>query len=107
MTVNDPRDDDDECPNCGGEGFVFNCFDGCCEDSEIGCDDCTRPCACQPRQASPELQDVLRDALSAPGSGNARCDNRGCENAAAGFDEFGDALCEDCLMEVAMGGFDL
>lgn len=35
---------DDECPVCGGEGFIFDCFDGCCIDAEIGCDDCTSPC---------------------------------------------------------------
>lgn len=56
--------DDDECPICGGEGFTFDCFDGCCEDADVGCDDCTRPCQCQKRQAPPELQDVLRDALA-------------------------------------------
>ncbi len=36
--------DELECPECGGEGFVFGCFDGCCLDADIGCDDCTRPC---------------------------------------------------------------
>lgn len=59
----DPCDDDDECPNCGGEGFTFDCFDGCCADAHVGCDDCTRTCDCQKRQASPELQEVLREAL--------------------------------------------
>jgi len=58
-------DCDDECPICGGEGFVFECFDGCCADCDIGCDDCTRLCDCQrPRQASPELRDVLSEALA-------------------------------------------
>ena len=38
---------DDECPICGGEGFVFECFDGFCEDADIGCDDCERPCECK------------------------------------------------------------
>lgn len=33
---------DDKCPCCGGEGFIFECFDGFCEDCDIGCDDCTR-----------------------------------------------------------------
>lgn len=37
--------DDDTCQNCGGEGFVSDCFDGLCADAEIGCDDCTRPCS--------------------------------------------------------------
>lgn len=59
-----PDYDDGECPICGGEGFVFDCFDGCCADCDVGCDDCTRPCSCQKRQASPELQEVLSAALS-------------------------------------------
>jgi hypothetical protein len=48
--VSDTRDDlyaealDDECPCCGGEGFIFDCFDGFCADADMGCDDCTRPC---------------------------------------------------------------
>lgn len=37
-------DDEDECPCCGGEGFIWNCFDGFCADAEIGCDDCTVVC---------------------------------------------------------------
>lgn len=35
---------DDECWNCGGEGYTADCFDGCCEDAESGCEDCSRPC---------------------------------------------------------------
>lgn len=35
---------DEDCWNCGGEGVVFDCIDGCCEDSEVGCDDCTHEC---------------------------------------------------------------
>ncbi|ASP64428.1 hypothetical protein [Sinorhizobium meliloti] len=45
-------DDDvyeDECFNCGGEGYVSDCFDGCCEDADSGCDLCTRRCdVCNP-----------------------------------------------------------
>jgi hypothetical protein len=37
-------DTEDECSLCGGDGFVFECFDGCCLDCDIGCDDCTHPC---------------------------------------------------------------
>lgn len=37
--------DDGDCPYCGGEGYTFDCFDGCCLDADIGCDDCTRPCS--------------------------------------------------------------
>ena len=44
MTPDDLPDQDDTCQRCGGEGFVFDCFDGFCEDADIGCDDCTRPC---------------------------------------------------------------
>lgn len=51
LTASD-LDDDDGCPNCGGEGFVFDCFDGCCECADEGCDDCIRPCDCQKRQAT-------------------------------------------------------
>lgn len=35
---------DDECPNCGGAGFVYDCIDGFCEDAESGCDLCERAC---------------------------------------------------------------
>ncbi len=59
MTFTDHPDDDDTCQRCGGEGVVFECFDGFCEDADVGCDDCTRPCPeCQRhlyRQAEPNL----------------------------------------------------
>lgn len=55
--------EDGECPICGGEGFVFECFDGFCLDADIGCDDCTHPCSCQKKQASVDLQEVLADAM--------------------------------------------
>lgn len=35
---------DEECFHCGGEGYTFDCFDGFCEDAEIGCEQCARPC---------------------------------------------------------------
>lgn len=53
MSLDDPRsmpdyedydDDPGECWNCGGEGFVWDCFDGFCVNAEDGCEDCTRPC---------------------------------------------------------------
>jgi hypothetical protein len=62
--------DDGECPVCGGEGVVFDCFDGCCADADFGCDDCTRECECMrstpssKRMASPGLQQVLDEALA-------------------------------------------
>lgn len=66
-------DEPEDCPECGGEGFVFQCFDGCCEDADIGCDDCTRTCpVCggKPLNAEPD-PDYLRelraeDRLMAP-----------------------------------------
>lgn len=58
---------DDCCPNCGGEGIVYSCEDPCsCVDPEYGCDLCERRCDwCRPikKPASPELQEVLREAL--------------------------------------------
>lgn len=45
MDLPDDHNEYDECPHCGGEGFVFECFDGCCEDCDVGCDLCTKPCS--------------------------------------------------------------
>ena len=36
------------------------------------------------------------------GSGAAKCEKHGCSEDAAGFDDDGNALCNDCLMEWAM-----
>lgn len=37
--------DDDDCFQCGGEGFYTSCFDeGACIDPESGCDLCTHRC---------------------------------------------------------------
>jgi hypothetical protein len=47
-------DDDftDECGNCGGEGYVYNCIDGCCVNAEDGCELCAARCDwCNPRRA--------------------------------------------------------
>lgn len=53
-----------ECQRCGGEGYVFECFDGFCKECDVGCDDCTRACPdCTKRPASDELRQVLADAL--------------------------------------------
>lgn len=50
-------DDYDEvgCWNCGGEGFVSNCFqEFACMYPDEGCDDCTRRCeVCNPRAPTP------------------------------------------------------
>lgn len=42
----------EECANCGGEGWVADCFDECaCVDPEGGCDQCMRRCYwCRPRK---------------------------------------------------------
>jgi hypothetical protein len=34
----------EECGACGGEGYTYDCFDGCCVDAESGCEECARPC---------------------------------------------------------------
>jgi len=48
---------DDCCPNCGGEGVVYSCFEEwACIDPEGGCDLCEHRCDwCQPRKLSVSL----------------------------------------------------
>jgi hypothetical protein len=49
--MSDPHDyDDGYCWNCGGEGYVYNCFEEyACVDPEGGCDLCERRCEiCNP-----------------------------------------------------------
>jgi len=42
---NEYNDDDGDCWQCGGEGYVANCHDEIgCVDPESGCDFCTRRC---------------------------------------------------------------
>lgn len=52
------QDDFEGCWKCGGEGFVWDCIDGCCLDAEAGCDMCTSRCeicsARSPASASEE-----------------------------------------------------
>ena len=52
----DPMDDDEDCPNCGGEGVVYMCEEEfACIDPEGGCDLCARRCDwCQPGVSSHE-----------------------------------------------------
>ena len=78
MSMSDIDYDDEFCPVCGGEGFIIDCFDGCCLDADIGCDDCTRTCAClrPTKQPSPELQQVLAEALTAISKAVAETDSR-------------------------------
>jgi len=44
-------EDDEDCPHCGGEGFVANCWEEyACIDPDGGCADCLAPCDyCNPR----------------------------------------------------------
>lgn len=60
---------DDDCPNCGGVGFVYDCIDGCCEDAESGCDLCERRCdwctiTNPAKKPDDGLRQVLADALA-------------------------------------------
>lgn len=34
----------EECWHCGGEGYTYDCIDGCCVDAESGCEDCALRC---------------------------------------------------------------
>jgi hypothetical protein len=60
--------EENECGNCGGEGFVVGCsWDWQCDtyDEGEGTCLCTRPCDwCSPRKPAPELQRVLAEALA-------------------------------------------
>lgn len=40
------------------------------------------------------------------GSGNMMCEARGCDEQAVAFNDDGEALCEDCLMEWTLEGVD-
>jgi hypothetical protein len=72
------------CIQCSGEGRIFK--------SKYGGND-------------PDVWDAGK-CEACDGSGNAACENRGCENNAVGFDQDGNGpFCEDCLMEAAMGEF--
>ena len=79
----DDHDDNRDCYQCGGEGFVWDCFDGFCVNAEDGCDDCTRPCPeCARSKREREkaerdetaLKQVLADALSQPTDPNQERD---------------------------------
>ncbi len=38
-------DDDDQCPFCGGEGYVANCLEEwACRHPQDGCEDCITQC---------------------------------------------------------------
>lgn len=50
--------DEEECWNCGGEGYVYNCFEEyACVDPEGGCDECMRRCdVCNRRRPHPNSE---------------------------------------------------
>lgn len=49
--------DNGDCWNCGGEGYVWDCFDGCCRNAEDGCRLCTRRCdVCNPAPRKPAAE---------------------------------------------------
>lgn len=61
----DDFDMDDSCPNCGGEGIVYCCFEEwACVDPEGGCDLCERRCGwCRPHRTIPvSASEEKRDA---------------------------------------------
>jgi hypothetical protein len=63
-SFDDYHDDyEDECPNCGGEGIVYCCFEEfACIDPDGGCADCARRCDwCQPRKQSPRVTETPHD----------------------------------------------
>ena len=41
------------------------------------------------------------------GSGSALCEARGCKEPAIAFNDDGEALCEDCMLEWAISDFDV
>jgi hypothetical protein len=57
--VSDEHDDfiGGDCPNCGGEGYIYCCEDEIgCVDPEGGCDLCMRRCDwCNPRKAAGDV----------------------------------------------------
>ena len=71
------------CPKCGGEGRKW--------ESRYGGND-------------PDVWDA-GPCEACNGSGNYVCDERGCTEPAVGFNDDGEALCKDCLMEWSMGAF--
>ncbi len=65
------------CIKCQGEGRIFK--------SKYGGND-------------PDVWDAGQ-CEACEGSGDEVCANHGCDERAVGFNDDGDALCEDCLLE--------
>lgn len=63
-------DEDGDCWNCGGEGFVADCVtEYACMYPEDGCDLCMRRCDfCNPAPRNPELDKIMADSLARPAS---------------------------------------
>jgi hypothetical protein len=78
--------DDEECGNCGGEGFVYGCsWDWQCDtyDEGEGTCLCTRRCDwCCPAKPDPELQAVLAKAIEAQRAATGNTDAVEDESAA-------------------------
>lgn len=67
------------CSKCAGEGAVYT--------SRYGGND-------------PDVYPVGK-CEACDGSGNASCERRGCKENAVGFNDDGEAMCADCLLEWA------
>lgn len=61
------EEDEDDCHNCGGEGFVYGCsWDWQCDTWDGESCLCTRPCEwCHPPKPAPELSAILARAIDA------------------------------------------
>lgn len=61
----DYDDDPGECFECGGEGVVWDCFDGFCENAEDGCEDCTRTCPeCARRKRDRQREEQVQAGIA-------------------------------------------
>lgn len=67
------------CARCGGEGRIFK--------SKYGGND-------------PDVWDA-GECGSCGGTGSKVCEARGCKEPAVAFNDDGEALCEDCMLEWA------
>jgi hypothetical protein len=72
------------CMHCGGEGKLYT--------SRYGGND-------------PDVY-ATGECPACNGSANQVCEQRGCKEDAVGFNDDGEAMCEDCLLEWATENFD-
>ena len=72
------------CSQCAGEGRIFK--------SRYGGND-------------PDVWDAGR-CEACEGSGDMKCEARGCNEIASAFNDDGEALCTDCFQEWAMENFE-